>query len=47
MLHAAGLGVAYHAKPFVVAEVNARVEHTDLKTLLYYQGYKRSEFIQK
>ena len=47
MLHAAGLGVAYHAKPVVIAEVSARIEHTDLKTLLYYQGYKQSEFIQK
>jgi phosphoserine phosphatase len=46
MLHAAGLGVAYHAKPVVVANVNAQVEHTDLTTLLFYQGYKKSEFIQ-
>ena len=47
MLHAAGLGVAFHAKPVVVAEVKARVEHTDLTTLLYYQGYRQSEFARR
>jgi phosphoserine phosphatase len=47
MLHAAGLGVAYHAKPVVVAQACARFEHTDLTTLLYYQGYKLSEFIHQ
>jgi phosphoserine phosphatase len=46
MLHTAGLGIAYRAKPVVVAQVRARVEHTDLTTLLYYQGYKQSEFSQ-
>jgi phosphoserine phosphatase len=46
MLHTAGLGIAYRAKPVVVAQVRARVEYTDLTTLLYYQGYKQSEFSQ-
>ena len=45
MIQAAGLGVAYHAKPIVVAKARARVEHSDLTTLLYYQGYKKSAFI--
>jgi len=44
MLQAAGLGVAYYAKPVVVAEARAQVTHTDLTTLLYYQGYAQSEF---
>ncbi len=44
MLQAAGLGVAYYAKPVVIAQAKARVEHTDLTTLLFYQGYKQSEF---
>jgi phosphoserine phosphatase len=45
MLQAAGLGVAYYAKPVVVAEAKAQVTHTDLTTLLYYQGYADSEFV--
>jgi len=45
MLHAAGLGIAYHAKPVVVAQIRARVEYTNLTTLLFYQGYSQSEFI--
>ena len=44
MIHAAGLGVAFHAKPIVAAEARASVRHGDLTTLLYLQGYKRSEF---
>jgi phosphoserine phosphatase len=44
MLGAAGLGVAYRAKPAVAAAAHARVEHGDLTTLLYLQGYKKEEF---
>ncbi len=39
MLQAAGLGVAYHAKPVVRAQVRARVNYNDLRALLYMQGY--------
>ncbi len=46
MLTAAGLGVAFHAKPSVARAARFRVEHGDLKTLLYFQGYRRSEFRQ-
>lgn len=45
MLQAAGLGIAYHAKPAVQAQVNARVTHTSLRSLLYIQGYTDSEII--
>ncbi len=45
MLHTAGLGIAYHAKPVVVAQIPAQVKHTNLTTLLFYQGYSQSEFI--
>jgi phosphoserine phosphatase len=45
MLQAAGLGVAYHAKPAVREAVSVRLDHTDLSTLLYAQGYRREEFI--
>jgi phosphoserine phosphatase len=44
MLQAAGLGVAYYAKPIVAAQVNNRVEHTDLTSLLFAQGYPASAF---
>ena len=44
MLKAAGLGVAFHAKPVVAAEVSARIDHGDLSALLYLQGYRKSEF---
>jgi phosphoserine phosphatase len=39
MLLAASLGVAYHAKPIVRAQANARLNHCDLSALIYLQGY--------
>jgi len=42
MIEAAGLGVAYRAKPKVAAVAGARIEATDLSALLYAQGYPRS-----
>ena len=44
MIQAAGLGVAYHAKPAVAAAAAARIDHGDLTALLYAQGYRREEF---
>ncbi|MEJ1161599.1 phosphoserine phosphatase SerB [Prosthecomicrobium sp. N25] len=44
MLEAAGLGVAYRAKPKVAARAAARIEHADLTALLYLQGYRREDF---
>jgi phosphoserine phosphatase len=44
MLRAAGLGVAYHAKPAAAAAAAARIDHNDLTALLYAQGYARSEW---
>ena len=45
MLGAAGLGVAFHAKPVVNAETRVQVRHGDLTALLYLQGYRRDEFV--
>jgi phosphoserine phosphatase len=45
MLEAAGLGVAFHAKPRVAAAAHARIDHGDLTALLYAQGYRREEFV--
>jgi phosphoserine phosphatase len=47
MLIEAGLGVAFHAKPAVAAAVGARIDHCDLTGLLYLQGYRRSEFVER
>lgn len=44
MLRAAGLGVAFRAKPIVAREARARVDHGDLTALLYAQGYRRANF---
>jgi phosphoserine phosphatase len=46
MIKAAGLGVAYHAKPAVAAAAQAGIEHGDLTALLYLQGYRREEFVE-
>ena len=43
MLLAAGLGVAFHAKPAVAAAARCRIEHADLTALLYVQGYREAE----
>jgi phosphoserine phosphatase len=45
MLEAAGLGVAFRAKPAVAARVRARIDHGDLTALLYAQGYRASEIV--
>ena len=43
MLGAAGLGIAFHAKPAVAAASRWRVDHADLTGLLYAQGYRAAE----
>jgi phosphoserine phosphatase len=45
MIRAAGLGVAYKAKPIVAAETRARIEHTDLTAALFFQGYQSDEIV--
>ncbi|HEY8441496.1 MAG TPA: phosphoserine phosphatase SerB [Xanthobacteraceae bacterium] len=46
MLQAAGLGIAYHAKPKVAAAAASRIDYADLTALLYAQGYRRGEFVE-
>ena len=43
MLQAAGLGVAFRAKPAVAAAARWRIDHADLTALLYAQGYRQEE----
>ncbi len=45
MIEAAGMGVAYHAKPIVAAAARLRVDHNDLTALLYAQGYRDDEIV--
>jgi phosphoserine phosphatase len=45
MIEAAGLGIAYHAKPAVAAAADVRIDHGDLTALLYLQGYRAEEFV--
>jgi phosphoserine phosphatase len=47
MLREAGLGVAFHAKPIVAAEARARVDHADLRALLFAQGYAVDQFVKE
>lgn len=43
MVQAAGLGVAFHAKPVVASAARARVDHCGLRALLFAQGYTAAE----
>jgi phosphoserine phosphatase len=44
MLLAAGLGVAFRARPSVAAAARVRVDFCDLTALLFAQGYRSAEF---
>lgn len=44
MILAAGLGVAFRAKPVVVQQARFAVAHGDLRALLFAQGYALGEF---
>lgn len=46
MITASGLGIAYYAKPTVAAAAHCAINHTDLRTALFFQGYKESEFVE-
>jgi phosphoserine phosphatase len=45
MILAAGLGIAFHAKPAVAARAKWHIEHGDLTALLYAQGYRADEIV--
>jgi phosphoserine phosphatase len=46
MIEAAGLGVAFHAKPAVESGAPAAIRHGDLTALLYIQGYRQTQFAE-
>ena len=41
------MGVAFEGKPLLLAKVAIQLNHTDLRGLLYLQGYKERDFIAK
>ncbi len=45
MLQAAGLGIAFRAKPMVRRAIPACIDHGDLTALLYLQGYHAAEIV--
>lgn len=45
MIGAAGLGVAFRAKPVVAEAADVSIVHGDLTALLYLQGYAASAFV--
>lgn len=45
MIQAAGMGVGFHGKPIVQEKAAFNIRFGDMTTLLYFQGYKQSEFI--
>lgn len=46
MIEAAGLGVAFHAKPAVIERADAALTHADLTGALYLQGYADKDFAE-
>ncbi len=46
MITASGLGIAYRAKPIVADAAHCAINHTDLTSALYFQGYRDSEFVR-
>lgn len=46
MVKAAGLGVAFRAKPILAEAAHVAIRHGDLTALLYLQGYRRDEFVE-
>lgn len=44
MIKAAGMGIAYHAKPIVAGVARHRIDHADLRAVLFAQGYRAAQF---
>ncbi len=47
MIRAAGLGVAFRAKPIVAAAARAKVDHSDLRALLFAQGFRAPDILKR
>jgi phosphoserine phosphatase len=47
MLAAAGLGVGYRPKPPARAAADVTIDHGDLTTVLYFQGYRETQILNE
>jgi phosphoserine phosphatase len=47
MIESAGLGIAYRGKPIVMKAALAKIAYSDLTSALYFQGFRKSEFIMQ
>jgi phosphoserine phosphatase len=47
MVKAAGLGIAWRAKPLLKRVADACIDHAELTALLYAQGFRREEFVER
>jgi phosphoserine phosphatase len=47
MVEAAGLGVAYRAKPVLAAAADARLDHADLTAVLHLVGVPEDAWIRR
>ncbi|MBC6402683.1 MAG: phosphoserine phosphatase SerB [Hyphomonadaceae bacterium] len=45
MIEASGMGIAYCARPTVSGQADCAINHTDLTTALYFQGYSDRDFV--
>lgn len=45
MIEAAGLGVAFHGAGALKKQANANIDHGNLTTLLYIQGFSKTQFV--
>ncbi len=45
LLDAAGLGIGYRAKPILAERADMCIDHTDLRTPLYLQGFRDGEIV--
>jgi len=45
MIQEVGLGVAYRGKPLVREAARAKIDHGDLSTLLFFQGFDETELV--
>ncbi len=45
MLQAAGLGVGFHPKIFLQKQIQHSIRYSDLKSLLYLQGFSQQEIV--
>ncbi|MCG8441379.1 MAG: phosphoserine phosphatase SerB, partial [Caulobacterales bacterium] len=46
MVQAAGMGVAYRAKPVLAEIADGRIVSGDLRSLLFFQGYRAEDIVE-